>query len=37
MTPALLRNFETLILPEVEVLSSELSETIREWVPTAGR
>jgi hypothetical protein len=36
MNPATLAGFETVILPETEVLSSELAETLRNWVRNGG-
>ena len=36
MTAEMLRNFEVLVLPETEVVSSMLAETIRAWVHDGG-
>ncbi len=36
MTPEMLRNFEMLVLPETEVISSPLSDSIRAWVHDGG-
>jgi hypothetical protein len=36
MKPDLLKNFETVILPESEVLSDEVANTIKEWVHNGG-
>lgn len=36
MTADMLRRFEVLVLPEVEVLSTELADTIRGWVRDGG-
>jgi len=36
LTPEVLARFDTLVLPEVEVLSSANAETIRNWVENGG-
>ena len=36
MKPDMLREFDLLVLPEVDVLSNELAETIRDWVGGGG-